>query len=203
MESIEGHVVRSDQPLAIELASTIHVADGSVVDALSTTSQLRTWLAINDERLSRPRPLAAGQLLPDLRALRDALRRLFAAAIDHRRPLVADIASVNKATGCAPDHIELRWTSQHGPHGAHVGHADPGRAVLARIAADGIEVLTGAYGPLTACGGPSCVLFFVPAHPRQAWCSPGCGNRARVARHYQRSRVDHGADRSGRRSRQR
>ena len=43
-------------------------------------------------------------------------------------------------------------------------------------------------GRLRACPGPGCVLYFVRAHPRREWCSAVCGNRARVARHYQRHR---------------
>ncbi|MFD0515426.1 CGNR zinc finger domain-containing protein [Streptomyces aureus] len=31
------------------------------------------------------------------------------------------------------------------------------------------------------------MLLFLPAHPRRRWCSAArCGNRARVARYYQR-----------------
>nr|WP_137969774.1 CGNR zinc finger domain-containing protein [Streptomyces antimycoticus] len=34
--------------------------------------------------------------------------------------------------------------------------------------------------------GPNCLLFFVKHHARREWCSPACGNRVRVARHYRR-----------------
>ena len=38
-------------------------------------------------------------------------------------------------------------------------------------------------------------VYDLPAHPRRRWCSPArCGNRARVARYYQR----HGAARGPR-----
>ena len=37
------------------------------------------------------------------------------------------------------------------------------------------------------CEADDCVLLFLPAHPRRRWCSAArCGNRVRVARHYQR-----------------
>ena len=37
------------------------------------------------------------------------------------------------------------------------------------------------------CEAADCVMLFRPAHPRRRWCSPTrCGNRARVARYYQR-----------------
>jgi predicted RNA-binding Zn ribbon-like protein len=61
--------------------------------------------------------------------------------------------------------------------------------VLQALAREGIEALTPPDGlPLRACLAPSCVLYYVQDHPRRAWCSAACGNRARAARHYARSR---------------
>ncbi|MCB0944909.1 MAG: CGNR zinc finger domain-containing protein, partial [Mycobacterium sp.] len=52
-----------------------------------------------------------------------------------------------------------------------------------------VELLTGpAAVRLRACNAPGCVLYFVKTHPRREWCSEGCGNRVRAARHYQRTR---------------
>ncbi|MFH8467919.1 universal stress protein [Streptomyces sp. NPDC017991] len=39
---------------------------------------------------------------------------------------------------------------------------------------------------LRACLAPRCVRYFRKDHPRQGWCTPSCGNRARVARHHER-----------------
>ncbi|WP_371871358.1 CGNR zinc finger domain-containing protein [Phytohabitans rumicis] len=37
------------------------------------------------------------------------------------------------------------------------------------------------------CEADDCVMLFLPAHPRRRWCSGACcGNRTRVAWHYQR-----------------
>ncbi|MYS74029.1 hypothetical protein GTY88_26960, partial [Streptomyces sp. SID5926] len=41
---------------------------------------------------------------------------------------------------------------------------------------------------LRACHAPRCVRYFLKEHPRQEWCRPSCGNRARVARHQDRQR---------------
>jgi len=41
-----------------------------------------------------------------------------------------------------------------------------------------------------ACGGPGCVPYFTKKDPRRAYCSAGCGNRARVARHYRLHKAD-------------
>ncbi len=64
----------------------------------------------------------------------------------------------------------------------------PDQRLLGGLAADAIEFL--ASGPeLRACLAPGCVLYFVKDHPRRAWCSTGCGNRVRAARHYARRRT--------------
>jgi predicted RNA-binding Zn ribbon-like protein len=61
--------------------------------------------------------------------------------------------------------------------------------VLARIAEEAVDLFAGPLrADLRVCRGPGCVLYFLRDHPRREWCSAGCGNRARVARHYHRHR---------------
>jgi 4-amino-4-deoxy-L-arabinose transferase-like glycosyltransferase len=67
----------------------------------------------------------------------------------------------------------------------------PGRAALGALARSAIEVVTlPRRDRLRACQAPGCVLFFQETARHRAWCSSGCGNRARVARHYARSHGD-------------
>jgi predicted RNA-binding Zn ribbon-like protein len=187
VERIDGQLVRPDQPIAIGLVSTVHVADGAVVDGLASPGQLATWLRLHADRLGPgPRPDPARALAP-VRALRDALHRLLRAAVDGAAPAADDVALVNDAVRAAPQRTELRWGRRGGPVAEVVAPADPLAALLGQLAADGIELVTGAHGEVRACGAPSCVLFFVRGHARQAWCSAACGNRARVARHYRRT----------------
>ncbi|MEU8508838.1 CGNR zinc finger domain-containing protein, partial [Streptomyces brevispora] len=42
---------------------------------------------------------------------------------------------------------------------------------------------------LRACRAPGCILFFVQSGPARQWCSSGCGNRVRVARHANRAKI--------------
>ncbi|MCV7372161.1 CGNR zinc finger domain-containing protein [Mycolicibacterium arabiense] len=44
------------------------------------------------------------------------------------------------------------------------------------------------WGQLCPCVAPSCAYYFVKNNTRRQWCSPQCGNRARVARHSERPR---------------
>ncbi|MEK8142006.1 CGNR zinc finger domain-containing protein [Streptomyces sp. M10(2022)] len=74
---------------------------------------------------------------------------------------------------------------------------DPGRiargsrgALAAGLARAAIGFLAGPdRTSLRACHAPRCVRYFVKEHPRQEWCKPSCGNRARVARHHERNRT--------------
>ncbi|TXS49898.1 CGNR zinc finger domain-containing protein [Streptomyces sp. t39] len=76
--------------------------------------------------------------------------------------------------------------SAGGPGDGLAGH--PLTAVLARAA---IAFLAGPdRSRLRACHAPRCVRYFLKDHPRQEWCKPACGNRARVARHHERHRTD-------------
>lgn len=69
--------------------------------------------------------------------------------------------------------------------------ATPADAALAAIARSAIGVFGGPRrADLRACQGPGCVLHFVKDHPRREWCSAGCGNRARVSRHYYRQHTE-------------
>jgi predicted RNA-binding Zn ribbon-like protein len=64
-------------------------------------------------------------------------------------------------------------------------------AARAEIARAAIALFAGPDAPLLRrCQGPGCILFYVRRHPRQEWCSEGCGTRARVSRHYYRHRDD-------------
>src|SRR5690606_11531652 len=127
--------------------------------------------------------------------LRDAVRRIAAHVTGDDRPdapagepdLDAALAALNEEAGtCTPALVldtagrpELRW---------HAGGRDADRA-RAELALGAARLLGGAEADLLrACHGPGCVLYFCKDPPRRGWCSAGCGNRARVARHYERHR---------------
>ena len=65
----------------------------------------------------------------------------------------------------------------------------PVAAVLSWIAEEAVLLFAGpSRHRLAACQGPGCVLYLIRETPRREWCSPGCGNRARAARHYAKVR---------------
>ncbi|MGW2262196.1 CGNR zinc finger domain-containing protein [Streptomyces sp. NPDC001780] len=193
--------------LVLDLALTIrHDGRGGVTDDLTTPGELARWVLAHADQLAPDLDaavFAAGDAeLADVRELRAAIRALFARAVrpeppspaDARRlmPSVEALRRVNAAAAAVPTVPRLDW-----PEGA-VPAADSGparsvgeRAALsAALARAAIAFLAGPdRDKLRACHAPRCVRYFLKEHPRQEWCRPACGNRARVARHHERHRV--------------
>lgn len=132
---------------------------------------------------------------PRVRLLRDALRRLAATVTDDTRPgaesAVADreeaIAVINGFASHAPrDQLAMHDGRLTLTHDTAV---DSATARLADVATAAIRLFTGPDAEaLHACQAPGCVRYFTKSHPRREWCSEGCGNRVRAARHYERIR---------------
>jgi len=174
-------------PLALELVSTVFAVDGQVRDGLATPTDLLAWLSINDMQLARPVRAVAAHRLDEFRALRGAVRDLLSALVDGHSPAPAAVALVNQLSAAAPHWDRLDWVDQR-PHRKVVEVAeDRTNTALAIVARSCIDLLSGPERQrLRLCRAPGCVLFFLKERGRREWCSAKCGNRARVARHYQR-----------------
>jgi predicted RNA-binding Zn ribbon-like protein len=187
-----------DWEVALALVSTIrHDGEGGAVDDLATVDGLGTWLAGLSEV-----ELAVG-VQPDeklrvrVTALRRAVRSLFARAVRPNPPSKADagtlldtgvaLAELNRAARVLGSPT-LHWPDDAAPGLRYpMAAATPPDRLLGQLAQATIGFLTGDdVTRLRACPAPRCVRYFLQADPRQAWCKPSCGNRARVARHYQR-----------------
>ncbi|MEU1677971.1 ABATE domain-containing protein [Micromonospora zamorensis] len=192
--------------LALALASTIrHDGNGGVADDLDDIAGLTRWLHEQTEPLREyvgGRDVLVGaadeQTRLDVLAVRRATRTLFAVAVRPGPPSRADSSSLltppeavgrlNQAAGLIPVRPVLSWPEQGVPTVSWQGEAaEAGRRLTAGLARAAVEFLASpARGLLRACPAPRCVRYFVKDHARQEWCKPSCGNRARVARHYQR-----------------
>jgi predicted RNA-binding Zn ribbon-like protein len=174
-----------DEPLAIELHNTIYAADGVRRDGLARAG----WLeAIGDRLPAGGR--GRGPTRAELSGLRDAVRTALHAALGETPHDPDVLAALNAAAARAPRSPIAVWHRDADPTAA-VDHPGASRAdiVLAAFAADAIALLTGPDAKrLGACHAPGCVLMFLKSHPRREWCSNACGNRARQARHYARSK---------------
>jgi predicted RNA-binding Zn ribbon-like protein len=164
--------------LAIDLANTLRLArDGSILDLLADKGALARWLRVT----GGPDVVEPSQLM----GLRDHVRALLTAAISLRTLPPAAVTAVNRAGAAAPGFAQLEAGELVVRY-----NASPADAFLADIAASAIGLVGGPERDrLRRCEAPACGRWFLASRPRQAWCSPGCGNRARLARFQQRRRV--------------
>jgi predicted RNA-binding Zn ribbon-like protein len=178
-----------DEPLALELHNTRYAAGGVIVDGLADDASASAWLAAVGTRLPAG-GRGAGPTARELTALRDAVRAACGAVLDGASPSRGSIEAINAASRRAAGAPVARWLAGASPEAA-LDFGDSSRAdvVLSALAGNAVELLTGPQREqVRACGAPGCVLRFLRSHPRRAWCSAACGNRARQARHYARTR---------------
>jgi predicted RNA-binding Zn ribbon-like protein len=174
-------------PLALDLVNT----RSSLGDHLATPADLLAWCAARADRLPGevPAEVTAADLAA-VHAVRDSTARALDSARRGTAPSPADLAALNQAQRAAPAISELAWsgsavTATRRRDGA------PGRRLAARLAEAAADLLADpAVTRIRQCEADDCVLLFLAAHPRRRWCSAsGCGNRMRVARHYQRHKA--------------
>lgn len=179
------------EPAPVELMNTVWADRAGVHDALGTPDEALAWLRAVLPDLSPPD-------LDRLRLLRDALRRLAAERTGDPRPPAGSavptraeaLRVLDDACAAAPTWSSLRWEPGEEPRREVRSDAAPDRVLIAGLAEQAVRFFAGEEAAeLRACLGPGCVLYFVRQHPRREWCSAGCGNRARVARHYRRRRL--------------
>jgi predicted RNA-binding Zn ribbon-like protein len=187
------------EPLPVELMNTVNADRDGISDALEDDSGAAAWLCAVAGRIgsetgtapSQPAEDAVRPVAAALRQLRDALRCLAAEATgDPRPPATAPeltrpeaITTLNALAQTWPEFV---WPAAGHPSRTYRAHGTASLAVQL-IAHQGVELLAGpGRERLRPCLAPNCLLFFAKDHPRREWCSPECGNRARVARHYHR-----------------
>ena len=177
------------EPLALDLVNTRPAGADGRTDLLGTPERLAAWLALEEHRLGLPAdgavPTEAD--LAAVHAVRAHTEAAVQALLHGQEPPAAALSALTDAQRAAPAVRELTWDGsavvpvvrRTGPLGVRLA------ALLAEAAAD---LLTDpAVGRLRECEADDCLMIFLPAHPRRRWCSPArCGNRARVARYYQR-----------------
>jgi predicted RNA-binding Zn ribbon-like protein len=164
--------------LAVDLANTLRLErDGGTTDLLADPDRLARWLA--------RRGVDVGVEAPALQALRGHVRALLDAAVARRGLPRAAVAAVNRTVTHAPAVPQLEADELVFHY-----HASPPDGFLADIATSAITLVGGpGRDRLRRCAAPGCGRFFVASRPRQTWCRPSCGNRARLARFHQRHRA--------------
>jgi predicted RNA-binding Zn ribbon-like protein len=158
------------------------VIDWAEHASLVTKAVARQW------RVHLPRDPSATTLVAEIRALRQALRDLFAAAVDGTKAPARASAVLNarlRSSGpglLAASGTDVSCVPDRGAWSQWLLH---------RLAASGLELLVSRDRvALKMCDGNRCGWFFLDrtrAHTRR-WCEmETCGNRAKARRHYLRA----------------
>lgn len=147
------------------------------IERLYDLGALRTWL--DHEGLTPVAPPADADVAR-VKALRETLRPLVLAVLDH-----ADPPDVTVLQPWLDADERVRATVRDGrPAAAPPSTLD---AALARIVRQAVEQLPGA--PLAACADAECRMAYLDPTGRRRWCSPEtCGVKARVRAHRARAR---------------
>ncbi len=178
--------MESSDSLALELANTrLRGARGEERDLLVAPGDLERWLRAHEHELGPIDPEVALRL-PEFRALREAIEALLAAAADGRRLPGPALERVNGYAADVPVVPRLE-DGEDGPRAVEQPvRTSPATRALAAVARSAIRLLAGgtAIGRCRRCG-----RFFPAGRTGRIWCSPACGNRARVARHQARRRA--------------
>ncbi|MFD3746076.1 CGNR zinc finger domain-containing protein [Nocardia sp. NPDC058633] len=172
------------EPLAVDLVNTRPLG----ADLLASPAQLADWLtaqAAREPDLAVATPTSADLLA--IHAVRDHTAAALDAVRDGRRPPESAVRGLIAAQMAAPAILRPTWTGTAMATDRHRTGSAGVRAAAALAEAAAVLLADPAMGKLRRCAADDCVLLFVATHPRRQWCSPArCGNRARVARYYQR-----------------
>ncbi len=120
-----------------------------------------------------------------LRRTRDAIRTLVSAPVDS-----ADSAATRTLNAVLAHGQRRRLLATTGPV-EQIEVDDPPNLAAWRAADNFLELLAQDPSRIRRCAHPDCVLYFYDRSRtgRRMWCSmTGCGNRAKAARHYARTK---------------
>ncbi len=164
------------EPLSLDLLNTRWIQDGVRHDLLDTTGGLAVWLR------------SAGLHEKGDRAALDALREtreILLTLVDDPSAEAADALNGVLAHG------SLRYRLERGVPARYPQADDPAWLPAWQAAADYLRLLSDDPARIKACAHPDCVLHFHDAtkNGTRRWCSMAvCGNRAKAARHYERTK---------------
>lgn len=182
-----GFPVGAEPLVALDLADTLMTVTDPPTDLIADPERATAWWALQAARLPAGRT-------PDLAATRRqraAIRDVLDAHLEGRPPAATSVEDLNAAAAAVPTSprllaggsSETRWHTEHG-----------GNPALAAIAGETILLLADPdrLPKLRRCANPACSMLFLAERRSRQWCASNvCGNRVRVARHYERT---HGGD---------
>jgi len=189
--------------LAIDFVNTEIVRDGERVDLLTTPADVFAWLAgagvAKDTELASLRrslsPKELDRFLVDVKAFRAEMRKAVDAIARGAKVPPAALHEINRYLNIGAGELRVRATDSRYEL-VEKRRFESTDALLAPIARSMADLLcAGDHSLVRQCEGARCILYFLDiskAH-RRRWCSmSACGNRAKVAAHYERKRESAG-----------
>jgi predicted RNA-binding Zn ribbon-like protein len=173
--------------IVLDFLNTVACPACRAGDALDPVGEPRGGSARRLPIGALPRPVRGRERL---RRFRAAVRELVEASIERRAPDPRSLETLNAAARRYRPRSALRWSRTGWTRVDTTSAGGEYDRVAGRVAIATIELLTGpARMRLKRCHGLGCEHFLYGRTKTQLWCSPsGCGNRARVARHYRLTR---------------
>lgn len=183
-----GFPMGAEPLVALDLVDTQALCLDPVKDLIADETAHAKWWSLQADRLpaTPPPPLSA------TRRLRSLLQDLFEAHLTGRTPDPARIEDLNAVAAAVPTSPRLDGWGAGARAGVRWHDEHHGHPALAAIAGEAIRLLADPdrLGRLRACANPACSMMFLAENRRRVWCAANvCGNRARVARHYERTRA--------------
>lgn len=182
------HSDSESSSLAVDLANTVACDGCRATDGLASLGEARRWVR---SKFPRDRSRVSLDDLATLRRLRSNVRFLFRAAADRSRPSPKALAAVNDSASGPPTRSRLSWSRRRWVLRAPVDDRPAAQRLASVAARSALALLSGPLPPrVRPCEGLGCAHYVLVRRAEQRWCSPtGCGNRARVRRHYRKVRA--------------
>lgn len=183
--------------LAIDFVNTAIAVGGERVDLLASPEDLFAWLGeagVAKDRAALRRRFSRAELdsfLAAAKKFRAELRRAVEAIARGAKVPSSAVRAINRHLNSGASNLEIRARGSRYEL-IETGRADSPDALLAPIARSAADLICFRDPSLVRkCEGQRCILYFLDtskAH-RRRWCSMrACGNRAKAAAHYQRTR---------------
>jgi predicted RNA-binding Zn ribbon-like protein len=200
----EGRFLFVGNHPCLDFINTQIIVNGEPTDVLEGFDDFISWL-VQTNLLTKAQADMAGaelnhkertSLLEQAKTLRTTLREL-AARIVARKPIPGSIINlINQILSRRPGYPQL-VRRKNGFEQRFHSAAAPVHNLLVPLAEVAGDLLCKAdFALIKKCGNPACILYFYDTtknHTRN-WCSmQTCGNRIKVAAHYQRKRRQSGA----------
>lgn len=183
----------------LDFINTQMIVNGAPTDALESFEDFNTWLVQANLVTTTQAEVAGAELnhkertslLEQAKAFRATLREL-AARIVVRKPIPASsIDSINQLLSQRPGYPQLVRRKSRFEQRFHSAAAPVHNLLVPLAEAAGDLLCRADFTLIKKCGNPACILYFYDStknHTRN-WCSMQmCGNRMKVAAHYQRKR---------------